>query len=400
MSVFLFNNVFIDMSIQKKLIEDILSSYDIINENKKFIQESSLVKLSSTGYSNLKYDMDGTQNDEVNKPLLDDLNAAAKAAGITATITTAKTGHAKNVAGSKNVSRHMNGTGVDIAILNGIGANGATGPDNGNAQFRELGNKLRDTLVSMGYVSNVESGNAKAVLWQTNTGGNHFNHLHVSNNSGVSSSAPSTTSPVTTDTAASDTASTSSTTTTDAGNQGTGAKEFAKKIGSTLLKTIGVNESFAKSSFGKNIQTRGGKILIPKNSNEKIKSPVSGRTVDILSNSSCINQIVIEFEDGYLEYCGITNPSVNSGQRVGVGTVLGKTNSNVTVTMYSEKKRKESIELDKDKDKDENNKKPKTEPKGEYGKLLVKGYNQLKKSFDKKTDKKLDENIKRIKGLL
>ena len=397
MSVFLFNNVFIDMSIQKKLIEDILSSYDIINENKKFIQESSLVKLSSTGYSNLKYDMDGTQNDEVNKPLLDDLNAAAKAAGITATITTAKTGHAKNVAGSKNVSRHMNGTGVDIAILNGIGANGATGPDNGNAQFRELGNKLKDTLVSMGYVSNVESGNAKAVLWQTNTGGNHFNHLHVSNNSGVSSEAPTTTDTTTTTTT--DTTTTDATTTTPE-TQGTGAKEFAKKIGSTLLGAIGIKESFAKSSFGKNIQTKGGKVLIPKNANEKIKSPVSGRVVDIMSNSSCLNQIVIEYNDGYLEYCGISNPSVKSGQKVGVGTVLGKTNSNVMVTMYSEKKRKGSIEFDKTEVEKEKDKSPEREPKGGYGKLLVKGYREVKKSFDKKTDKKLDENIKRIKGLL
>ena len=397
MSVFLFNNVFIDMSIQKKLIEDILSSYDIINENKKFIQESSLVKLSSTGYSNLKYDMDGTQNDEVNKPLLDDLNAAAKAAGITATITTAKTGHAKNVAGSKNVSRHMNGTGVDIAILNGIGADGATGPNNGNAQFRELGNKLKDTLVSMGYVSNVESGNAKAVLWQTNTGGNHFNHLHVSNNSGVSSEAPTTTDTTTTTTT--DTTTTDATTTTPE-TQGTGAKEFAKKIGSTLLGAIGIKESFAKSSFGKNIQTKGGKVLIPKNANEKIKSPVSGRVVDIMSNSSCLNQIVIEYNDGYLEYCGISNPSVKSGQKVGVGTVLGKTNSNVMVTMYSEKKRKGSIEFDKTEVEKEKDKSPEREPKGGYGKLLVKGYREVKKSFDKKTDKKLDENIKRIKGLL
>ena len=397
MSVFLFNNVFIDMSIQKKLIEDILSSYDIINENKKFIQESSLVKLSSTGYSNLKYDMDGTQNDEVNKPLLDDLNAAAKAAGITATITTAKTGHAKNVAGSKNVSRHMNGTGVDIAILNGIGADGATGPNNGNAQFRELGNKLKDTLVSMGYVSNVESGNAKAVLWQTNTGGNHFNHLHVSNNSGVSSEAPTTTDTTTTTTT--DTTTTDATTTTPE-TQGTGAKEFAKKIGSTLLGAIGIKESFAKSSFGKNIQTKGGKVLIPKNANEKIKSPVSGRVVDIMSNSSCLNQIVIEYNDGYLEYCGISNPSVKSGQKVGVGTVLGKTNSNVMVTMYSEKKRKGSIEFDKTEVEKEKDKSPEREPKGGYGKLLVKGYREVKKSFDKKTDKKLDENINRIKGLL
>ena len=395
MSVFLFRNVFIDMSIQKKLIEDILSSYDIISENKKLVHESSLVKLSSTGYSNLKYDMDGTQNDEVNKPLLDDLNAAAKAAGITATITTAKTGHAKNVAGSNNTSRHMNGTGVDIAILNGIGAGGATGPNNGNAQFRELGNKLRDTLVSMGYVSNVESGNAKAVLWQTNTGGNHFNHLHVSNNTGVSSSAPTTT---TTDTTTTTTPDTTITTTT--GTEGGGAKEFAKKIGSTLLGAIGIKESFAKSAFGKNIQTKGGKVLIPRNANEKIKSPVSGRVVDIMSNNSCLNQIVIEYNDGYLEYCGISNPSVKSGQRVGVGTVLGKTNSNVMVTMYSEKKRKGSIKIETPEVEKEKDKKPEREPKGGYGKLLVKGYREVKKSFDRKKDDKIEENIKRIKGLL
>ena len=398
MSVFLFRNVFIDMSIQKKLIEDILSSYDIISENKKLVHESSLVKLSSTGYSNLKYDMDGTQNDEVNKPLLDDLNTAAKAAGITATITTAKTGHAKNVAGSNNTSRHMNGTGVDIAILNGIGAGGATGPNNGNAQFRELGNKLRDTLVSMGYVSNVESGNAKAVLWQTNTGGNHFNHLHVSNNSGVSSEAPATT---TTDTTTTDTSTTDTTTTTSSNTEGGGgAKEFAKNLGKTLLGAIGIKESFAKSSFGKNIQTKGGRVLIPRNANEKIKSPVSGKIVDILSNSSCLNQIVIEYSEGYLEYCGITSPSVKSGQRVGVGTVLGKTNSNVTVTMYSDKKRKGSIEFDKEEEKKEKNNDTRREPEGEYAKLLVRGYRGLRKSFDRKKEDKIEENIKRIKGLL
>lgn len=405
------------MSIQKKLIEDILSSYDIINENKKFINESSLVKLSNTAYSNLKHDMDGTQNDEVNKPLLDDLNAAAKSVGIVATITTAKTGHAKNVSGSKNVSRHMNGTGVDISILNGIGAGGATGPDNGNAQFRELGNKLRDALVSMGYTLNIESGNPKAVLWQTNTGGNHFNHLHVSNNSGVSSEAPTTT--TTTDTTTTSTTGTSTATTTD--TEGGGAKEFAKRVGSTLLGAIGIKESFAKSSFGKNIQTKGGNVLIPRNSNEKIKSPVSGRIVDIPLSNSCMNRIVIEFNDGYLEYCGISNPSVNNGQKIGVGTVLGKTNSNVTVKLYSEKKHKEKIDVASDDNTEKNsssygaiftskNKKnspkektntdSKREPKGEYAKLLVRGYRSLKKSPSEKDDEKINENIKRIKGLL
>jgi hypothetical protein len=44
---------------------------------------------------------------------------------------------------------------------------------------------LKDALLDLGYKLNIESGNLKAVLWQTNTGGNHFNHLHVSNNTGL-----------------------------------------------------------------------------------------------------------------------------------------------------------------------------------------------------------------------
>jgi hypothetical protein len=36
-------------------------------------------------------------------------------------------------------------------------------------------------LINMGYSLNVESGKDKAVFWQTNKGGNHYNHIHVSN---------------------------------------------------------------------------------------------------------------------------------------------------------------------------------------------------------------------------
>ena len=40
----------------------------------------------------------------------------------------------------------------------------------------------------MGYNWNGEGkSNPKAVLWQTNIGGNHFNHLHVSNTTGEGS---------------------------------------------------------------------------------------------------------------------------------------------------------------------------------------------------------------------
>jgi hypothetical protein len=153
-------------------------------ENKGDLGEA-MTQLKTISYPNLKIDFDGTQNDFVNDGLLDDLNKAASAAGLTATITTAKTGHGfLTKSGVK--SRHMDGTGVDIAILDGIGAGGATSSSNGNAKFRELGNRLASALESLGYKRNIESGNDKAVLWQTNTGGNHFNHLHVSNRVGAS----------------------------------------------------------------------------------------------------------------------------------------------------------------------------------------------------------------------
>lgn len=149
--------------------------------------ENDLVKLSNTSYSNVKYDNDATKNDLVTKALLDDIQKAADSVGITATITTAKSGHNAHVKNSKRTSRHMKNVAVDVAILNGIGSGGATNSTNGNAEFRRLGNKLKNALVSMGYTWNRESGNDKAVLWQTNTGGNHYNHLHISNRTGVSS---------------------------------------------------------------------------------------------------------------------------------------------------------------------------------------------------------------------
>ena len=64
-----------------------------------------------------------------------------------------------------------------------------------------------------------------------------------------------------------------------------GAETFAKNIGGKILKSImGITESFNLSSFGNNSKSLGGKIFIPKNDNVKIKSPVSGTAVDIISN--------------------------------------------------------------------------------------------------------------------
>ena len=145
----------------------------------------TLTRLGDTDFSHVKVDRD-LKNDEVNDALLQDLQTAGKKADVVLRITTAKSDHSVNTKDG-NKSRHGFQTAVDIAILNGKGADGASNSTNGSKEFRENGNKVKDVLVSMGYKWNTEKGNTKAVLWQTDTGGNHYNHLHVSNKTGQSS---------------------------------------------------------------------------------------------------------------------------------------------------------------------------------------------------------------------
>jgi peptidoglycan hydrolase-like protein with peptidoglycan-binding domain len=155
------------------------------NFTQNTISEAALVQLGTTSYSNVDIDNDSTQTDKVNKALLDDVQTAAKNAGVTVTITTATSGHPS--LNSSKPSRHKTNSAVDIAIIDGESSGGATSQNNGNPQFRILGNKLVDELVKLGYVLNSEGSNPKSVIWQTNTGGNHFNHVHVSNKSNQSS---------------------------------------------------------------------------------------------------------------------------------------------------------------------------------------------------------------------
>jgi biotin carboxyl carrier protein len=304
-----------------KVNKDILSIYEeILTNNKKIISELELVKLNNTNYSNLKYDTDGTQYDSVNKSLLDDLNVAAKSAGVIATITTASTGHP-----SGTNSRHPQKAAVDISIINGINSGNATNSANGNSEFRSLGNKLKDSLVSMGYSWNVESGNEKSVLWQTNTGGNHYNHLHISNIGGASSSGDTTT-----------TTKKSSVFDADKIPEDT---FLTQTTGALISKNLPLKESqlTEQKSFGKDVTNRYGKIIIPKDSNPKIKSPISGVVYNKKYFSGCVNQITIKNEDKkkiYLQFCGVSSPLVRDGQTISKGDVIGKTDSDVDVTMF------------------------------------------------------------------
>ena len=375
------------MSRQKKLIEDILSSYDIINENKRLVFE-----VADT-YNNIEFKNIGLGNpasDNINTSLLQDIQTAAKSTGLNVSVTTAITGHKKG-------TRHETGNAVDIAMINGK----AVSPSN-----RADADKLVATLVSMGYHKNAEGpNNPKAVLTFGFPG--HDDHVHVSNTGGVSTQQPS----VSTGTTNTTNTTNTETSGTTSNVKGSSSRDFVKSVGGELLKAAGIQESFKSGSFGSNAKIKNGRVIIPRNSNTKIKSPVSGNVVDVISNSSCVNQIIIEFEDGFLEYCGITSPSEKVKDRVGVGTVLGTTNSNVSVTLYTHSKRKETIVFDKEKTEVEKEKEKNKETdnsdlsnKGAYAQMLIKGYRNVKKSFDKKSDKesdkKIEENIKRIKGLL
>lgn len=130
--------------------------------------------VSSLGLSNVTTDNDNTKYDKISDNLLNDINTAAKNAGLRVTITTGKSGHSEMTKSGRK-SRHTTGDAVDISIING------------KKITKNLGDKLSKELEKLGYdTSGNESGNSKAVLWQV---ADHYNHIHVSNTSDTTSSS-------------------------------------------------------------------------------------------------------------------------------------------------------------------------------------------------------------------
>jgi hypothetical protein len=383
-------------------ISKILSTYNSILENKKIISLNEIkpIALNTVRYKNVQIDSKAS-SDSVNKALLDDLQTAAAKAGITVTITTASTGHNTKTS-TGNDSRHGQKTAVDIALINGQGSEGATGPSNGNPQFRNLGNKLKDALVSMKYSLNSESGNNKAVLWQTPIGGNHFNHLHVSNTTD-SSTDPSLNN-TGSSTSGGATTATSATTNTDDyyyGNKELGV--MAARANKLESATESLKESKIYGEFGKEYKKNYGTIILPKEKNEKIKSPVNGIVVRGRYNASCINKITIEHKvnnkNFYLEYCGISRPSVSVSSKVSLGNLLGKTDSDVEITLYDESYNK--INIDNLTNSPTNNEKYKKEkfnskPEYYYPNVFGKVVGNIIATPVKWFEDKYDENGKRI----
>jgi biotin carboxyl carrier protein len=269
----------------------------------------------------------------------------------------------------------------------------------------------------MGYTKNAEGpSNPKSVLTFGFEG--HDNHVHISNITNSASKSTSTDDTSTETTTNTDDTSTETTTNTDS---------FAKQIGRDLLKGIGITEEKMYSSFGKDYTVRYGEIIIPKEKNEKIKSPVSGIITPHRNNPNCNNQLVIKFvidnNDYYLEYCGLNKVLVRNGNRVKKGDLLGLSDDDITVKLYDSMGSKKNIipNLDtKNNDKGTSNsnpndgifttiyKKMKTKGKEDNNNILPKNnyndrmftdtYKTVRDTWFKKD--KLKENINRIKGLL
>lgn len=309
----------------------------------------AMISVKDGGYSSITTDSDSTSSDKINKALLDDIEAAANAVGLKPVITTASSGHPDE---GTSRSRHSKQTAVDIAIIDGIGSGGAKDAKSGNPSFREKGNKLKDALVNMGYVWNVESGNPKSVLWQTNTGGNHFNHLHVSNENEDASTTSQTTS--------------TNTELDDFESSILGDKPKENIAGAmSYAKNVGINEEEIyrgekNSKYTKRI-SKGG---------ENIISYISGEITNS-SPSDCEDSVSIyfvrDFKGYYLTYCGIENVKVKDGQKVEKNSILGYTLDSVYISLYNSNSQPLPIsyldELMGTKDKEEEKQNKKTKPR-------------------------------------
>jgi murein DD-endopeptidase MepM/ murein hydrolase activator NlpD len=378
------------MGSQTKLIKDILSTYDTILENKKISEATDVY--DNVDFKDYKVGNSAPSKDNINITLLQDIQTAAKNAGVKVDITTAISGHDKG-------TRHETGNAVDIAIVNGVSVK--------EPSIKSSVLRFVDELKKLGYVVNVAetSSTPKVVLTYGFKG--HDNHVHVSNTTN-STSQPS---------------NTSTNTTTDTTNR----TSFAREIGSALLKGVGITEEKVYSSFGRDYSVRYGEITIPKEKNEKIKSPVSGVIKPYNYNSNCDNQLVIKFvmdnNDYYLEYCGLKKVSVRNGDKVKKGDLLGLSDSDITVKLYNSIGNKKNINPDLDtktnsKSSSNNNstdgifttmyKKMKTKEKDDDDDITSKNnykdgmftntYKTVRDTWFKKD--KLKENIDRIKGLL
>jgi hypothetical protein len=231
---------------------------------------------------------------------------------------------------SGTLSRHNTNQAVDIAMIDGVGSGGATNATNGNAKFKSGGDKLVAALESMGYKRNVEGPqNPKAVFWQTNSGGNHFNHVHVSNTTSEESKE-------------SDdfeiTPEREEELKKIAQNVSGNEKELDSfdavfKLANTIKSTLGRVDASIKEQFDDSERVPGGGL---------VKSKHQGKIVpNTLINKNCDDSLVIRFRMNnstyYVEYCNLKKTYKSTGENIYVNDKLGESSDVVYLTYFNDR---------------------------------------------------------------
>jgi len=398
------------MSSQTKLIKDILSLYNTILENKEVDETAETLRsaLGELGYSEKGSELTsgGSVNDKLTDIVTNILKQYKQSNPNVKIVISA--GNDKFHQGLNYTSQHTQGNAIDLTL-------DPYNSTNASAFIRIL-DGTKKTVPGFDYIDEYThpSKAATAGHYHLQFGGGATSDNNKSNSNNTSNTETQTTT-------SSKGNYSSSTSYSDAAAEDAA---LGKELGGKLLNAMGLKESKVYSSFGNKTKDRYGEIIIPNEHNKKIKSAVKGTVVDFKYLPDCKNTIAIEFEkngkSNYLVYCGVSSPTVRKNQTVSDGTVLGTTESDVTVTVYDSDKIK--YKLDSDEETKRNNNKNKEEDiekykdsiykpsDNEYTKLIKYAVNKIKTGKDidivsghfkeKPTDKKIRENIERIKGLL
>ena len=375
----------------KDEIKEIISIYNAILENRDVLIKEATDVYDNVDFKDNVVGKSTPSKDKINLALLQDVQTAAKNAGLKVDITTAISGHRPS-------PRHDAGNAVDVSKING---------ESVSLSNRGDADKLVDALIKMGYVKNQEgSSNPKSVLTFGFKG--HDNHVHISNTTTQSSSTDDELS-------------------IDDEKQGPTNDAWANMIGNVLSSTLNLKEQrssdnyiyieycgiktprvrignsvskgdtlgesdtdvnvfiyksnknkdyisdyFSKDSIGKNVTERGGRFIIPGGNTQKIKSPKNGEVSGDIYNSACANQIVIKYQKD-------TTPKDTTAKN----SLKGEKESSIVKFLFDKEYREKLGNIVKGEDK----------PDREKG--------WLNKYFDKiSTTKKVQENVNRIKGLL
>ena len=373
------------MNSRNKIIRDILSTYNNILENKCIIERAQDLRntLKSLGYSEKGSEISsgGEINSEISNIVSEILKEYKKTNPDVNVIVTG--GNDKYHQGLSYNSKHKTGNAIDVTIEPYTSKNAN--------DFITIVKQFIQKYPKLAFMDEYTNPSKAST-------GKHF-HLEF-NSEGVANNNIS---------------KTTDTNTTSDGEE----TSFARQIGKSLLSSIGINETLDYKSLGNKVSLRSGDMILPKESNPKIKSLVSG----VISNyfNSC-DGLTIKFEDEgkifYINYCGIESTDFRVGQKIKKGDIISYPKSDVRVSIYNSKGKKEytnmktNIKTKSDSGgglsslfiSNKSNSVPKkdistdyTQYKSEIGRELIKMKDNL---FKVNKKDKLEENIKRIKGLL